>query len=94
MSDASICGYDDTKSGEPCQLSPTYDDGRCGKHTECDTDERREYVNFRLPVSTHGRLSAHNRDSEYLPATIDRALDALEREQELPAAVREAMRDE
>lgn len=37
---------------------------------------------IKLTERTKGRLDAHNRDSETLGGTIDRALDALEREQE------------
>lgn len=36
-----ICGSTDTKSGEPCQNSPSRDDGRCHLHTDID-DERVE----------------------------------------------------
>ena len=52
------------------------------------------HTNFRVPNETHGRIKDHNRDSETLAATIDRALDALEREATLPDAVKEAMGDE
>ena len=51
------------------------------------------HTNFRVPNETHGRIKDHNRDSETLAATIDRALDALEREQALPDAVEAALAD-
>lgn len=40
-----------------------------------------------LPGATHDRLREHQRDSETLAATVDRALDALAREAALPDAV-------
>jgi len=47
---------------------------------------------IKLTERTKARLDAHNRDSETLGGTIDRALDALEREGELPDAVRARLR--
>jgi len=47
----------------------------------------------RLTESTHARLKTHLRDGETLSGGIDRALDALEREAELPTAVTEALRN-
>jgi hypothetical protein len=52
------------------------------------------HTNVRVHNPTHERLSQHNRESETLAGTIDRALDALEREQELPDAIREALHDD
>jgi hypothetical protein len=40
-----------------------------------------------LPGPTHDRIRGHQRDSETLAATVDRALDALDREAALPDAV-------
>ena len=52
------------------------------------------HTNVRVHNPTHERLSSHNRDSETLAGTIDRALDALEREECLPQAVRETLREQ
>lgn len=41
----------------------------------------------------HSRLSEHKRSGETLSGAIERGLDALEREGELPAAVTEVLRD-
>jgi len=57
-------------------------------------DNRRPHTNTRINNPTHDRLKEHNRDSETLSATIDRALDALERETNLPDAVSEVLQDE
>lgn len=46
----------------------------------------------RLRNPTHGRLSEHSREGETLSGTVGRALDALERDQELPEAVSEVLR--
>lgn len=54
-------------------------------------DYRREHTTVRLTDPTHDRLKAHNREGETLSGTVGRALDALAREQELPAAVRDAL---
>jgi len=90
------CGYEDTQSGDPCEQPAYYTDGRCGWHTESDERKQQQrdrpgHVQFRLHKPAHNRLTFHNRDSETLAGTIERALDALEREQELPDAVREAL---
>lgn len=58
-----------------------------------ETRDASTHTNFRIPNATHERVKAHQRDSETLGATIDRALDALEREAEYPEAVREAVKD-
>ena len=52
------------------------------------------HTNFRVPNETHARIKDPNRASETLAATIDRALDALEREQALPDAVVTALMSE
>jgi len=52
------------------------------------------HTSTRLNNPTHARLKEHNRESETLSATIDRALDALEREDRLPDAVSEVMHGE
>ena len=57
------------------------------------TESRDTTKQVRLTESTHSRLKAHLRDGETLSGGIDRALDALEREAELPAVVTEALRD-
>lgn len=31
-----LCGYEDTTSGEPCQLTASQDDGLCHHHTQTD----------------------------------------------------------
>lgn len=41
MGDDEICGSTDTSDGEPCQNSPSRDDGRCHLHTDHD-DQRVE----------------------------------------------------
>jgi hypothetical protein len=55
-------------------------------------DDRRPATNVRLVNPTHARLKAHTREGETLSGTVDRALDALERESELPDAVTEVLR--
>jgi hypothetical protein len=56
--------------------------------------QRREATTTRIVQPTHDRLKAHTREGETLSGCIARALDALEREQDLPAAVREALQDD
>lgn len=57
-------------------------------------DNRRPHTSTRINNPTHGRIKEHNRESETLSATIDRALDALEREEQLPDAVTEVLRSD
>lgn len=52
------------------------------------------HTSVRIHNPTHERIKAHNRESETLAGTIDRALDALEREAALPDAVAEVLREE
>ena len=52
---------------------------------------RRDATNVRLVDPVHGRLKEHNREGETLSGTVGRALDALEREGDLPDAVTAAM---
>jgi hypothetical protein len=52
------------------------------------------HTNVRIHNPTHQRLKDHNRESETLAGTIDRALDALEREGDLPDAVAEVLRED
>jgi len=47
--------------------------------------------NVRLTDRCHDRVSEQCRDGERLSDTIERALDALEREDQLPDAVTEAL---
>jgi hypothetical protein len=54
-------------------------------------EHRRESTTVRLVDPTHDRLKDHNREGETLSGTVGRALDALEREAELPEAVTDAM---
>lgn len=42
----------------------------------------------------HSRVKEHARDGERLTDVIERALDALDREEDLPDAVTEVLRDE
>jgi hypothetical protein len=58
-----------------------------------DTDGRRTTKSLKLTPKTKQRLDAHNRDEELLGGTIERALDALEREEAMPEAVRVALRN-
>lgn len=58
-----------------------------------DTDGRRTTKSVKLTPKTKQRLDAHNRDEEMIGGTIERALDALEREAAMPEAVRDAMED-
>jgi hypothetical protein len=55
--------------------------------------QRRANTATRINDPTHARIKEHNRDSETLSATIDRALDALEREDALPACVEACIHD-
>ena len=57
-----------------------------------DEDHRRDHTNVRLVAPTHSRLKDHNREGETLSGTVGRALDALEREADLPDAVAEVLR--
>lgn len=57
-------------------------------------DKRKPHTNTRINQPTHERIKDHNRDSETLSATIDRAMDALEREDKLPEAVTEVLRSD
>jgi transposase len=50
-------------------------------------------VNVQLDGATHARVTEHTRPGDTLSATIDRALDALEREAALPDAVTAALRE-
>lgn len=52
---------------------------------------RREATNVRLVDPVHARLKEHNREGETLSGTVGRALDALDREADLPDAVTAAM---
>jgi len=56
-------------------------------------DQRRPCVTTRLTASTHERLTGATREGETLSGTANRALDALAREQALPAPVRETLRE-
>lgn len=91
------CGYADTQSGDPCSQAALYTDDRCAWHTE--TDERKdgaapsEKVATTFPKSTHQRMKAHQRADETLAGVIERGLDALEREDRLPDAVTEVLRE-
>jgi len=49
--------------------------------------------NIRVSGTTHRRIKSNCRDDECLGGTIARALDALERESELPTVVTEALRN-
>jgi hypothetical protein len=62
-----------------------------GKESYRDADS---HTSTRLNNPTHQRVKEHNRESETLSATIDRALDALEREGDLPDAVAEVLRND
>jgi len=55
-----------------------------------DTDYRKadSHTNVEFSQATHQRLTRCQRDSESVAAVIDRALDAYEREQAMPDAVR------
>ncbi|AGC34595.1 hypothetical protein HSTV1_51 [Haloarcula sinaiiensis tailed virus 1] len=55
--------------------------------------QRRANTATRINDPTHSRIKEHNRDSETLSATIDRALDALEREDALPECVEACIHD-
>ncbi len=57
-------------------------------------DNRKPHTSTRINKPTHNRIKDHNRESETLSATIDRAIDALEREERLPDAVSEVLRDD
>jgi hypothetical protein len=56
-------------------------------------DDRNTTKNLRVTEAVHGRLKAHTREGETLSGTINRALDALDREAELPRVVTEALAD-
>jgi len=56
-----------------------------------DTTHADDTTSTRLRDETHSRVKAHCRDGETLSGCIGRALDALEREEQLPDAVREVM---
>jgi hypothetical protein len=49
--------------------------------------------NLKLVPAAHSRLKDHLRDGETMSGVIGRALDALEREDELPDAVTEVLRE-
>lgn len=57
------------------------------------TFAREGITNYRVQNGTHARVAEHNRDGETLAATVDRALDALERNDDLPDAVAAAVSD-
>lgn len=58
------------------------------------SESRNTTKSVKLTESTHTRLSEHCREGETLSGAIDRALDALEREEALPEAVTEALEAE
>jgi hypothetical protein len=58
-----------------------------------DQNHADDMTTVRLRGQTHERLKAHCRDGETLTGVVARALDALEREQELPDAVADALGD-
>jgi hypothetical protein len=60
--------------------------------TDGDPRDASTHTQFRIRNETHSRITTHQREAETLGATVERALDALEREQDLPAAVRQALR--
>jgi hypothetical protein len=55
------------------------------------SENRIATTNVRLADGTHDRLKDHCREGETLSAAVDRALDALEREDALPDAVTTVM---
>jgi hypothetical protein len=98
MSSVDDCGHDTATTDGPCSNPGTFPDGKCWRHTAHEdrvgetSANRPDVVNVRLDEATHERLSDHCRERESLSATVDRALDALERERELPDAVGEVLR--
>jgi hypothetical protein len=58
-----------------------------------DSQRRRTVKSVKLVPETHARLKRHCREGETLSGCVDRALDALEREDELPDAVTETLRE-
>jgi hypothetical protein len=59
--------------------------------TTSDYRKADTHTTVEFSKATHDRLTAAQRESESVAATIDRALDALEREQAMPAAVRDRL---
>jgi len=59
--------------------------------TTHDYRQADSHTTVEFSKATHARLTAAQRDSESIAATIDRALDAYEREQALPERVRQEM---
>lgn len=55
--------------------------------TSQDYRKADSHTTVEFSKATHARLTAAQRDSESIAATIDRALDAYEREQALPERV-------
>jgi len=57
------------------------------------TSGRNTTESRRLTPSALGRIQDHQREGESLSATIERMADALDREQAVPDAVRETLRE-
>ena len=53
-----------------------------------ESEGRTTSVSRRMTESAYERIEAHRRDGETLSGCIERAFDALERHEELPAAIR------
>lgn len=58
------------------------------------TDGRRTTKTVKLTESAHSRLKENVREGETLSGAIERSLDALEREEDLPDAVTEVLRED
>jgi len=57
--------------------------------TTHDYRQADSHTTVEFSKATHARLTAAQRDSESIAATIDRALDAYDREQAMPEGVRQ-----
>ena len=60
--------------------------------TTHDYRQADSHTTVEFSKATHARLTAAQRDSESIAATIDRALDAYDREQAMPTAVQTELR--
>ena len=57
------------------------------------SNQRQTSKSRRMTPSALSRIQSHQREGETLSAAIERMADALDREEELPDAVTEALRE-